>query len=225
MLLVLTNGIADSAPHEDVVSRSPLPTHESDKEPEQLHISNETIQPSQPRSDKGRSSMSREEGPVGIEQEVSQISSSLQSTERAHRQLGQNHRNPFTAGQVRAAIAASEKIRIYSSVAAAILVISSYIQLPVVGSVLIFKPVYLLLLTSISIVLARLILGREGADSRNRQRSSVPSIGGNGAIDQLGKALESGLLLQKVFGALFMDFSIYAVVLICGLSLVRNLGW
>lgn len=163
------------------------------------------------------------------EEELSLISSSRQSPAQDH-QREQSHRNSLTTGQICSAVAASENIRMCCSVAAAILVISSYIGFPNlglsnIGGIIIFRPLYLLLLTNISIVVGRVILVTRGAELRTGRMSSVPTVGGNALVDQMGKALESGLLLQNIFGALFMDFSIYAVVLISGLSLVRRFGW
>ncbi|KAI3454059.1 hypothetical protein Pfo_010722 [Paulownia fortunei] len=222
---------ADVAQHEHVAaSGSSLPNHESGGEPGQRHIFDETVEPLLDNSDKGRSITSGPVALLGVEEELSQISSSMQSPMQDH-QREQSHRNSLTTGQISSAIAASENVRMCCSVAAAILVILSYMGFPILGcciirSIIIFRPLYLLFLTNISIVLARLILGTQGAGLRMGQMSTVPTFGGNALVyDQLRKALESGLLVHNIFGALFMDFSIYAVVLICGLSLVRRLGW
>ncbi|KAL3844143.1 hypothetical protein ACJIZ3_001546 [Penstemon smallii] len=175
----------------------------------------------------GQSIASRAVSLLGLEKEISQVSSSIQSstTVLEHQDEPQSHHSSLTTGQIRSAIPASENIRMYCSIAAAVLVILSYIGgLPIMGWSTVFRPVYLLLLTNVSIVLTRLILGTQGAELRTGQTSSFPTFGGNGLFDQMGKALEVGLLLQDFFGALFIDFSIYALVLVCGLSLVRSLG-
>ncbi|KAL3645902.1 hypothetical protein CASFOL_011082 [Castilleja foliolosa] len=136
-------------------------------------------------------------------------------------QIEYTHRDLFTPGQISAAITASENIRMGCSVAAAILVILSFAGFPILGggiirSVLISNPLYMLLLTNISVVVGRLVLGRQGAG----RTSNVAKFSGNGLVDQMGKALELGLLLQKISGAMFIDFGVYAIVLVCGLSLV-----
>ncbi|KAL7164392.1 hypothetical protein ACSBR2_040328 [Camellia fascicularis] len=138
----------------------------------------------------------------------------------------------FTPKQISSAIAASESTRIYCSLAAAILVVLSYIGFPILGSrimksIMFFKPLYLVLLTNISIVLARLLLGKQRRFERIEQEANnVPSIGDSfGFAEQLGKALESGLVLQNIMGAVFVDCSIYAIVVICGLSMAQKLGW
>ncbi|KAK6129727.1 hypothetical protein DH2020_036528 [Rehmannia glutinosa] len=217
--------VADVAPHENVASDSPLPNQESSMEPEQRHIFDETVEPLLENSDKDRSVTSEPVASLGVEEEQSQIPSSIQSPSQVH----QNQRNLFTAGQISSAITATEYVRMCCSAAVAILVTLLYIEFPILGcrvirSVLIFKPFYLLLLTNISIVVGRLILGTRGAELRMGQTSSVPTFGGNGLVDQMGKALELGLLLQNISGALFIDFGIYAIALICGLSVARSLG-
>lgn len=211
---------SDIAQHEDVASGSPLPDRESVRELSQHHTQDETVEPLLQNNEKGRSITPRAVTPLGPEEE----------TPAQDHQREQRHLNLLTAGQVYSAIAASEKFRICSSIVAAVLVILSYIGFPVLGfgitrNIIMSRPVYLLLLTNISIVLVRVILGAQGAELRMGQKRSVPNFGGNTLVDQLGKALESAMLLQNIFGALLMDFGIYTVVVICGLSVVQKLGW
>lgn len=203
--------IADFSQHEDAASNPMLPNEEPGKE---RVAPDETVEPVPHTSPNGRNISSGS---------VSQIPSSMQKPALDH-QREQTQRSLFTAGQIRSAVAASENTRMYCSVATAVLVIASFMGFPVSG-IIILRPVYLLLLTNITIVLGRAILGERGMESRTGRRRSAPTVGGNGLADQLGKALELGLLMQKIIGALFMDFSIYAVVLVSGLSLVRKSGW
>ncbi|KAK3000027.1 hypothetical protein RJ639_024330 [Escallonia herrerae] len=159
-------------------------------------------------------------------------SSSISTTDPEHRSEPQaQHRNFFTPNQISSAIAASERTRTYFAVSAAVLVVLSFVGFPILDShtvrrIMFSRPLYLLLLTNISIVLARLVLGKEGKVVKSEQDAvSDTSLSGYGLADQLGKALESGLVLQNVVGAVFMDISVYAVVLVCGLSLATMLGW
>ncbi|KAL6544288.1 hypothetical protein OROGR_010785 [Orobanche gracilis] len=193
----------------------------SDGQPSQRRrLLDETKEPLLENIDNGEAVSSRPLASLGVEsEEQSQISSPPMQIERTHG-------NSFTASRISKAITSSESIRTYCSVAAAILVILSYIKIPILGcrivrSVLISKPLFLLLLTNISIVL---VLGIQGPELRTGH-ASVPKFSGNVLVDQMGKALESGLLLQKILEAVFIDFAIYAVVLVCGLSLARILGW
>lgn len=202
----------DFSQHEDAASNPMLPNEEPGKE---RVAPDETVEPVPHTSQNGGDISSRS---------VSQIPSSMQKPALDHHHREQTQRSLFTAGQIRSAVAASENTRMYCSVATAVLVIASFMGFPVSG-IIILRPVYLLLLTNITIVLGRAILGERGMESRAGRRRSAPTVGGNGLADQLGKALELGLLMQKIIGALFMDFSIYTVVLVSGLSLVGKSGW
>ncbi|PIM99879.1 hypothetical protein CDL12_27621 [Handroanthus impetiginosus] len=216
---------ADSAHHEEIASSPSLPNQESGTEPSQHDIIAETVEPLPSNIEETKSTVAGPVASQGIEEELSQISSSTRSSAQ-NQQRERSHHFSFTTVQICDAITATENIRMWCSVAAAILVVLSYIGFPILGchsirSIIIFRPLYLLLLTNMSIVLARLLLATQGAEIRMGQTSGVPALGGNALVDQLGKALESGLLLQNIFRALFMDFSIYAVILLCGLTLVR----
>ncbi|XP_075488024.1 uncharacterized protein LOC142527182 [Primulina tabacum] len=176
--------------------------------------------------DKGKSVASTSTTLLGQEEPVFQAPPSVQNPAKTHQHEHHSHHNPLTTGEIISAISASENVRIRCAVAAALLVILSYIGFPILGwgvirGTIFFRPLYLLLLTNMSIVIARILSEKDGADARARQMNKVTSSGENGLADQLGRALESGLLLQNIFGALLMDFSIYVVVLVCGLSLMR----
>jgi hypothetical protein len=131
----------------------------------------------------------------------------------------------FTTNQIIYAIAVSEITRIYFALFTAILVVLSYVGFPIVSSLLVFsKPVYLVLLTNMTIVLARIVLHKQSGVVYREERE-VGSDGGSDLAGQVGMALESGFLLQNIFGAIFMDTSVYAVVVISGISLAQSLGW
>ncbi|KAF6169604.1 hypothetical protein GIB67_003972 [Kingdonia uniflora] len=124
--------------------------------------------------------------------------------------------NIFTASQISSSISASENIRILCSITIALLVVLSHFSIPNgIKRIITYRPVHLVLLTDITLVLARLLLWKQVA------RRAV-SEDASGWADGLGKALETGLVFYKAISAAFMDCSIYAVVVICGLSLVGN---
>ncbi|KAL3500494.1 hypothetical protein ACH5RR_039587 [Cinchona calisaya] len=136
----------------------------------------------------------------------------------------------FAPKAVKLAISATESTRTLCSLVVAVFVVLAYVGFPVVGSSFVksfifFRPLYLLLLTNITIVVARLLEERRGFGRPEQQATSHLSVGENGLADQLGNALELGFLLQDVTGALFMDCGIYAITVICGLSFARGLGW
>lgn len=195
-----------------------MPNQESSREQQQVF--DKIVEPSNSNKGGGRITSPDNE-------ESSRVSSSMQSHAQVHQheqRSGSNH-FPLTPGQIRSAIAGSENIRLCCSVAAAILVILSYIGSPFLGfsyirGIMTFRPVYLLLVTNISIVMGRVILGAQGVESR---RKSI--VGGNSSVDQLAKALDLASLLQNIVRAWFMDFSVYTVVLVSGLSLLRGFVW
>ncbi|KAL2543911.1 hypothetical protein Fot_13144 [Forsythia ovata] len=230
-----------SPQHEEKVYGSLLANHDSHNQFERLNNSDEKVEPLStllpslpsklltPESDNdGNIESTRAAVLLGDKEESSQVSSSIQTPATDSRLQPPSHQNLPTANQICTAIAASESTRIRCSIAAAILVLLSYTGFPFLGwgifrSIICFRPLYLLLITNISIVVALLLLEKQGREER--QTSSIPSVGGDGLIDQVAKALESWLLMQKIVGALFMDCSIYAVVLVCGLSVAQRLGW
>ncbi|CAN4127876.1 unnamed protein product [Withania somnifera] len=136
--------------------------------------------------------------------------------------LKSNYNNFFAPNKISSAIAASESIRFNFSLVAAILVLMSY-NSHFFKVILFFRPLLLLMLTNISIVIARLLA--EEAGSQKNQKAAANGIPGAGMVDQIGKALELGLLLQNIMGAVFMDCSIYSIVVVCGLSVAHKFGW
>ncbi|KAF3332038.1 hypothetical protein FCM35_KLT03444 [Carex littledalei] len=74
------------------------------------------------------------------------------------------------------------------------------------------KPMLILLLTDIAVVAGFLILNM-GEDKKNKKKKY------NMPTDKLGISIEVGFLAQKVLGAIFMDFCIYTVIIICGMGI------
>lgn len=140
-------------------------------------------------------------------------------------------RRTFTPNDISSAVTASEITRVCCSVAAAILVFLSYIGTPIPGSYLInnvvlSRPLYLLLVTNISIVVSYLLLAKQkGVVSSGKEANGASLLAAFGSVGQLGKALEAGLVVQHVVGALFMDCSVYSIIVVCFLSLAQKLGW
>lgn len=132
-----------------------------------------------------------------------------------------------TPSQISSAIAASERSRVFCSITFALLVVLSYMGFPLLGSNIInsiisFRPLYLVLLTNLTLVVARLLFNnRRGFGRVVAGEFSVPSTGKYDWAEQAGKALEVGLLMQKAIEAIFMDFSVYAVIVIAFFSFVQ----
>ncbi|EES03930.1 uncharacterized protein LOC8062366 [Sorghum bicolor] len=122
----------------------------------------------------------------------------------------------FTPQEITKAITATETNRFLASVAIAILVVFSNWGLDIGGvitRVLVgTRPLLFLIITNITIVFTLLM---ENKDPNVRSRP----VGANlGSADSLGQMLEIGLLLQKALGALLIDLSVCAVIMICFLG-------
>ncbi|KAJ9559150.1 hypothetical protein OSB04_013764 [Centaurea solstitialis] len=131
----------------------------------------------------------------------------------------------LTPSRIRPAITASENIRRNCSVIIALLALLSYSGFPVLGSgvikgIVLFRPLVLLLLTNVTIVAAPLLL--ENVKREDRRGSAT---GEAGFANNLGAALEWGMLMKTGLSALFMDCSVYSVVVICGLSFLQKFEW
>ncbi|KAK6912691.1 hypothetical protein RJ641_022292 [Dillenia turbinata] len=135
--------------------------------------------------------------------------------------------NFFNPKQISSAIKASETTRVYCALVVALLVVLSHWGVPILGSetiktIISFRPLYLVLLTNVTVVLAQLLYEKQsGLHVVGHVTSKAPADDGYVWAEQAGNALEKGLLMQAIVSALFMDCSVYAVVVICGLFLMR----
>lgn len=133
----------------------------------------------------------------------------------------------FAPKQVISCIVASENTRAISSAMIALLVVLSYLDCRVFGrnlvsseSIMTSRPLYMLLLTDIIIVLGRLVLEKRrgfmkvGEGEKQAAQEEAQTFAG------LVKLLETGFVAHQSLRALFNDFSIYAVVVVCGGSLL-----
>ncbi|KAK9682544.1 hypothetical protein RND81_10G081400 [Saponaria officinalis] len=132
-----------------------------------------------------------------------------------------------TSQQVSVAVAVTEHDRFLCSIAMAILVVLSYTGFPIIGSrmfrwFILFRPLFLLLITNITLIVRRLLPDNQKNLVRGDKDHNInASILGDGYAwaEEAGRALELGLMLQNVSGALFLDCSVYATILVFGLSL------
>ncbi|XP_042481944.1 uncharacterized protein LOC122062395 [Macadamia integrifolia] len=138
------------------------------------------------------------------------------------------HSRIFTASRISSSISASERIRLHCSIGIALIVVLSHLRFPLIGSnfvrsTILSKPVYLILLTDVTLVLGRLLFEEKGHSGKVQEAATQePSEDGYDWADGLGKALEMGLLLHRVIGAAFLDCSVYLVIVVCGLSVVQR---
>ncbi|KAE8669911.1 hypothetical protein F3Y22_tig00112215pilonHSYRG00309 [Hibiscus syriacus] len=81
-------------------------------------------------------------------------------------------------------------------------------------------PLYIILLTDFTIVLSRLFLDRKEVSVEAEEEKPAASQGDKESLDATVMLLERGLVAYRTIQALLTDFSIYAVVVICGTSLL-----
>ncbi|CAJ1978947.1 unnamed protein product [Sphenostylis stenocarpa] len=121
-----------------------------------------------------------------------------------------------TPSDVTRAINSSRFIRLCCSILVALLVLLSFLGTNFFTAVISFRPLYLVLVTNVTVVIARLFFGEQRGFGR--RGSSGDS---EGEYSQLARTLELCLVAQTVADAVFMDCAVYAVVLICGLSVIN----
>ncbi|KAK7263646.1 hypothetical protein RJT34_31240 [Clitoria ternatea] len=124
----------------------------------------------------------------------------------------------ITPSDITSAINASKVTRLCCSLLVAIVTVASHLDFSFPGtslvkSVLGFRPLYLVLVTNLTVVVATLVSGIG-------RRFYSPGDGGKWGA--LATTLELGVLLQNVADAVFMDCAVYAIVLVCSLSLLRT---
>ncbi|GMI89312.1 GET1-interacting protein [Hibiscus trionum] len=130
----------------------------------------------------------------------------------------------FTPKQISSAIDASGQSRLISSVVVAVLVVLVHLGFPLLGnrflgSMISIRPLYFILLTNITLVIGRLLYGDHVSSRRDIAEENKPSSADdNSWAEQLSKTLEVGLVAKKAIDAVFMDCSVYLIIVICGLS-------
>ncbi|TYI89673.1 hypothetical protein E1A91_D03G071200v1 [Gossypium mustelinum] len=152
-------------------------------------------------------------------------STNAESVQKACR----NQPNLFSSKLVNSCIIASERARSLCALFIAICVLLSHINFPLLGlsigrsdSNVASKPLYVILLTDLAIVLSRLFLDKKGVVSAEveEEKPAAASQDNKENWDGAVMLLERGLVAYQTMRALFIDFSIYAVVVICGTSLL-----
>ncbi|XP_010925051.1 uncharacterized protein [Elaeis guineensis] len=122
----------------------------------------------------------------------------------------------LTSKQISCAISASENIRLLCAVSIALLVVMST-RGYCFGIIPNLRPLYLVLLTDTTVIIGHLFVsqksyGKDGEEARRTRQEEF------GLANNIGNALEIGLLFQKALNAAFMDCSICAVIMISGLA-------
>ncbi|KAG6513219.1 uncharacterized protein LOC121969285 [Zingiber officinale] len=126
---------------------------------------------------------------------------------------------PFSSKQVSRGISASENKRLLCAVIIALLVIMSNrgytLGGGVANSILIFRPLFLAILTDITIILWLLMTTQHKAEKEKEKVRTGRDE--SGSTNTVGDAVDALLAFQKAATAIFMDCSICAIIIICGL--------
>ncbi|XP_031250244.1 uncharacterized protein LOC116108095 [Pistacia vera] len=137
-----------------------------------------------------------------------------------------NQLNLFSCKQVNSCIIASQNTRSFCALIIALLVVLSYIDYPYFGmnivrseGIVASRPLYILLLTDVTIVLAQLYLEERTHSEEAEKEKVIPQEEKHNLIQAI-QIMEKGLVVYQSIWAVFIDFSIYVVVVVCGLSLV-----
>ncbi|KAJ1429080.1 hypothetical protein SESBI_08432 [Sesbania bispinosa] len=128
---------------------------------------------------------------------------------------GRHRHTFFSSRELNSCILASEKIRALSSLTIALLVVFYYM---VSESILGSRPLYMVLLTDITIVVARLQLGKAGVLEEETGGEKVEGHGDAQSWGDAVKLMERGLVAYQALRGIFIDCSIYLVVVVCAIS-------
>lgn len=126
-----------------------------------------------------------------------------------------------TAKEINFSIISTEDIRAICSIALGILVVLSHLNLPrnVVKpkSLITFRPLYVILLTDVLVVAARLAPYTHMRKEENECKMEEDELNFAGAL----KYLELGLVLHQSIRGFFIDCCFYLAVVVIGLSLLK----
>lgn len=149
--------------------------------------------------------------------------------EQQSRQLPQTEEPKLliTPSEISSAINASKRTRLCCSILVALLVVASYLGFSLLGSKLIksvisFRPLYLVLVTNLSVVAACVLSSKQRGYERSNRRHNKTFSDGDQWDTQLARILELALVMQNAVDALFIDCAVYAIIVVCGISVVQT---
>lgn len=136
-----------------------------------------------------------------------------------------NRLHLFSLKDINACILSSENARLQCSIIIALLVVMSCVSVPhgmtKSNSIIASRPLYIIILTDVTIVVARLlILGKREDHQETAEGGSGDKENDEYNWTEAFAMLEIGLVLYQTIRALFIDCSFYLVVVLCGLSLL-----
>lgn len=129
--------------------------------------------------------------------------------------------SPISSNQLGFVLAATEQLRMMLSITMALLVLMSHFGFFVFGfnivrSIILFRPLILLLLMNIALIVARILPEMKG---QQKGDPKLTVLDGFGWVEEASRAVEVGLMVHDVLKTLFMDFIVYCSIIICGFCL------
>lgn len=147
------------------------------------------------------------------------VTSNTKNSAHDTQQLKQPRRHNatfFSSRELNICILASEPTRALSSLIIALLVVFYYM---ISERVLASRPLYILLLTDVTLVLARLYGGKASL-LEETEGEKVKATGDGHNWGDAVKLMERGLVTYQAIRGVFIDCSIYLVVVVCSTSLM-----
>ncbi|PKA50964.1 hypothetical protein AXF42_Ash007620 [Apostasia shenzhenica] len=127
----------------------------------------------------------------------------------------------FTSKEISHSIISTANIRLLCAFVVALLVVLQHKGFMVGGKIMInvisFRPLLLVLLTNLATVFGRVLMN-QGRYSRHEEGTRKGTQEEEGWSNGTEMVVKIGLVLQKALGAAFMDCSVCAVIMICGIQ-------
>ncbi|GAB2269421.1 hypothetical protein Dimus_004338 [Dionaea muscipula] len=156
---------------------------------------------------------------------LSEITSIVRADECSAAAQTLRKQNPacfFTAKELSSSIIASQSTRIFCSILIALLVVLSYVDYPMLGinvvnskSIIAAKPLYMLLLTDVTILVGHLILVRWRRRIDPHDEEDIKFTEADGGLNwaRAVRILERGLVFHQTISAIFVDCSLYVLLI------------
>ena len=139
------------------------------------------------------------------------------NTNQAKKPHNRRRHTFFSSRELNLCILASENTRALSSLIIALLVVFYYLISS--KSILASRPLYIVLVTDVTIVVARLY--SEKARVLEERKGEMAEAGEDGrSWNDAVKLLERGLVVYQAIRGVFIDCSIYLVVVVCFISIM-----
>lgn len=142
---------------------------------------------------------------------------------RSVKSQSQRPRSFFSSKKLNASIISSEKTRSLSSLTiAAFVVLLPRLNILSSDTILALRPLWLLILTDCAIVMSHLTMEASGGGLSHEMEDEGKGKDGNNGENwsDAEKLLERGVVVYQALRGMFIDCSLYMVVVICGVSLL-----